>query len=272
MNAQGETYEEWKAGKPKSQSITHQEEMAERMRQRTIRDLYGGKGSGGKAGGADFKGSDGLTDEFRKGMADTLKKSQSDDAKRVYEHYQNELRCVNPNLKRGAFFRASDNGVHMNLANVMKGSSYQYPYETAFHEFGHQIDFLAGGKNMFAYLSQNPQGGKGLLDVIKSDFRAFKKTLGVSKAADVIPILKAENLSEKARGNISDILEKLTGVSYPLGIGHGTNYHKRDGMTEKEFFAEVLSSAATNPESYEQMVRLFPNAVNLVWKLIKGVM
>lgn len=43
---EGMTYEEWKNAKPKSRSITHQEEVAEGMKWRTIHDLYGGTGGG----------------------------------------------------------------------------------------------------------------------------------------------------------------------------------------------------------------------------------
>lgn len=71
-------------------------------------------------------------------------------------------------------------------------------------------------------------------------------------------------------GNISDILEYCTNKSYPLGIGHGVKYHKNSGATEKEFFAEVLDSAAANEESFLQMQRIFPNAVKLVLDIVKG--
>ena len=78
-------------------------------------------------------------------------------------------------------------------------------------------------------------------------------------------------MDKKVCGNISDILEKCTGKSYPLGIGHGAAYHKRDGATEKEFFAEVLDSAVANRPAYDQIVRLFPNAVDLVWDMVRSV-
>ena len=158
----------------------------------------------------------------------------------------------------------------MNIARDAAGSNYQTPYEVVFHEFGHMIDWIAGGKT-YNYLSNRPHNGQQLIDVIKSDFQNFKKSLGVSKATDVIPILKAENMDKRTCGNISDILEKCTGRSYPLGIGHGAGYHRKQGATEKEFFAEVLDSSAVNPASYAQMKRLFPNAVNMVWEMLKGV-
>ena len=94
--------------------------------------------------------------------------------------------------------------------------------------------------------------------------------MGVTKAMDVVDKLKGEQLSWYARGDISDILEKLTGKSYPLGAGHGVTYHRREYATEKEFFAEVLGSAVANPDSYAQLQRLFPTAVNRVWDIVKG--
>ena len=212
----------------------------------------------------------GLDDGFKQGMEDALGKTTFDDTKKLYTKYADELVCIDPNTKR-AYFKSTAGGVYMNLKNVAAGSNYEEPYEVAFHEFGHMIDWLAGGKNNYNYLSNQEVNGKRLLDVIKSDFRAFKKSLNVSKAEDVIPILKAENMDKKTCGNISDILEKCTGKSYPLGIGHGKKYHNRDGSTEKEFFAEVLDSAVTNKASYDQMTRLFPNAVNMVWDMVRGV-
>lgn len=122
----------------------------------------------------------------------------------------------------------------MNTIKVTQASSLDTPYDSAFHEFGHMIDWLAGRKTI-AYLSNQELDGKQLLDVIKSNFQAFKKSLNASMAADVIPVIKAENMTPQERGNISDILEKCTGVSYPLSIGHGVTYHKRDGTTERVF-------------------------------------
>mgnify|MGYP000484143604 FL=1 len=113
--------------------------------------------------------------------------------------------------------------------------------------------------------------GKRLGGIIKSDYLAFKKASGAKKNADLIAMLKSENMPLTECGNISDILEYCTNTSYPLGIGHGVKYHKRPGATEREFFAEVLDSAAANEESFLQMQRIFPNAVKLVIDIIRGV-
>ena len=218
-----------------------------------------------------FKNTKGIDQAFQQGMADVLNNSPSTAAKMIYTKYADELECTDPKGKKGAYFSAKKGGVSMNVAEVAKGNGYEEPYQVAFHEFGHMIDWLAGGKDKWTYLSNKPFNGQQLLAVIKSDFQTFKKAQGVSKAVDVIPILKAENMDIKTRGNISDILEKCTGKSYPLDVGHGAAYHKNNGATEKEFFAEVLDSAVANRPAYDQMVRLFPNAVDLVWDMVRSV-
>lgn len=100
-----------------------------------------------------------------------------------------------------------------------------------------------------------------------------------------IESLVDEDLPRVASGNISDIIESCCpGVSYPLGAGHGASYWGVDlsvvGVDEFlynqnrsiEFFAEVCDSMASNPKSYEQMERLFPNAVQVVKDIIGGML
>lgn len=219
-----------------------------------------------------FDGVKGVDDSFKEGMAKTLIASGNDDAIKLYGKYAGDLKCVNPNGRGTANYSRMRGGVTMNLKNVAAGNSYEKPYQVAFHEFGHMIDDLAvPGQPIF--LSNTEVNGKRLLDVIKSDYKAFKKSMGASTNDDLIIMLKKEFAGDTGMvsGNISDILEKCTNRSYPLGVGHGVGYHRRDGATEHEFFAEVLDSAVTNPESYQQMVRLFPNAVDMVWEMIRGV-
>lgn len=219
-----------------------------------------------------FNGVKGITDDFKRGMADCILASGNDTAVELYGKYADQLVCTNPNNKgSGAFYSSWRGGVTMNLQNVMNGSEYETPYEVAFHEFGHMIDDLATpGKPYF--LSNTEIDGKRLLDVIKDDFKAFKKSMGAKTNDDLILMLKDEKMDHKTCGNISDVLEKCTNKSYPLGIGHGVGYHRREGATEREFFAEVLDSSVANKASYKQMQRLFPNAVTMVWKLIEGVL
>lgn len=207
-------------------------------------------------------------------MAKTILASNNQDAINLYGKYADDLVCVKSDAKGSAANYSSwKGGVTMNVANVAAGSSYETPFQVAFHEFGHMIDDLATPGKPY-YLSNTEVNGKRLLDVIKEDFKAFKKSIGAKNNDELLMMLKAEPMAKDGKicGNISDILEKCTGKSYPLGIGHGISYHRREGATEREFFAEVLDSSIANKPAYEQMKRLFPNAVDMVWTMIKGVL
>lgn len=218
-----------------------------------------------------FNNVSGLRSDAQKAMAQELLSSGNDDAINVFGKYADELKVYNNRMKKNAHFSPVNRGIAVNVSGAVAGSDYEEPLQVLFHEFGHNIDWLAGGKNNYTYLSNTPINGVRLQSVIKSDFTAFMQAMGASTNAELIDLLKAEGMDKKTCGNISDILEYCTGKSYPLGIGHGASYHRKPNATEKEFFAEVLDSSISNGASYAQMQRIFPNAVNMVWQMIKGV-
>lgn len=220
---------------------------------------------------ATFENTFGISKKFAEGMQMTLESSVHGVVKDIYARYQNEIRCVNNKESGGAYFLASDGGIHFNEKDAQSGSNYQMPYQVAFHEFGHNIDWILGGKNNLEYASMKEYNGVKLIDVIKSDYKAFRESLGIQNHKDFIEHMQSENIPLIYCGNISDVLEGITNISYPLGIGHGKDYHQRNGATAKEFFAEVLDSAAANQGSFNQMKRIFPNAVQMVFDIIGGV-
>ena len=218
-----------------------------------------------------FKNVAGMKPDAQTAMAKKLLESGNEDAIKVFGKYADELKIANSRVRTRAYFSPTQGGIAVSVKNAIAGSDYDEPFQVLFHEFGHNIDWLAGGKNNNVYLSSTPVNGVRLLDVIKKDYEAFKTASGAQTDADLITMLKGESMDAKKRANISDILEKCTKKSYPLGFGHGFSYHNRPYATEKEFFAEVLDSSITNQAAYGQMKRLFPNAVDMVWQMIKGV-
>lgn len=217
-----------------------------------------------------FASTTGLSSAFAKGAGAALSRCAYPEVRALYAKYQNEIRCMDRQETLGAYFAPADGGIYFNEAIDANGSDYQEPYEIAFHEFGHNIDWLLGGKDNHVFASNRFYNGQDLENLILSDYAMFKAMMGVGRDSDLIDLLKAENMSMRECGNISDILEFCTGCSYPLGIGHGASYHKEKGMTAKEFFAEVLDSAAANEASLRQMRRIFPHAVDFVFDIIKG--
>ena len=219
----------------------------------------------------------GISSEFASGMDNTLATKGTNVVREAFEKFGDRLICVDDKYKRTAHFSRYDEGCSFDATAVAKGNSFQRPYQTAFHEFGHNMDWLLGGGNVEAYASTNRSDsqGNGLSELLKQDFADIKKKYAVRRREEVVSPIE-DSLKRKygadymyASGSLSDILEKFTGSSYPLGIGHGSAYHKRPGATEKEFFAEVIDAMAANPESYEVLKEYFPRGVQFVVDILK---
>lgn len=213
----------------------------------------------------------GLSKDFTKGMAKAIENTKHPVVKELYAKYADQLVCVSDNYNGGVFMSVQG-GVKFNAKVVMAGDSYDKPFEVAFHEFGHMLDWIGGNRNYLRYLSANADSEVALKDVLKSDYNNFKKSLGAKNKREFLSILKAEDMNKYQTACLSDTLEGAMNEGYPLGLGHGVSYHKRAGNSETEFFAEVLETAAVNEEGYEQLERVFPNAVKRVWEMVRTML
>lgn len=209
--------------------------------------------------------ADKLGNDFVNGMQNTLNKSSHDDVKKVYEKYGSQLQVKDANHSGGAFYRHGD-GVYMNKDIVSKGDMIHEPYQTAFHEFGHNIDYIMGNGKPISETWNNGE----LMDAIRDDFSSLR---GTRTNEELVAALKEEmarsGWSIKEVGSVSDIVESMTGISYPLGVGHGSSYWN-GRLPCKEFFAETLDGAASNEGSYGFIKKMFPRAVAVVHKILGG--
>ena len=210
-----------------------------------------------------------LGSEYCDNMRDVLLNNKNDMAVSVYNAYGDDIRVRDSKFKGTAYFSPSQKGCYFDAGTTAKGDILHLPYQTAFHEFAHNIDYLAGQKLGYSGYLSTSYSGERLENVIKSDFVVFKKSMGCKSNKELINKLLDEKMPISERGSLSDILESCTNISYPLGVGHGVTYHKRTGATSKEFFAEVLDGMAANQKSLNQLRRAFPNAVALVEEMIK---
>ena len=192
-----------------------------------------------------------------------------------YRRFSSQMRVIDHEKKDGAFYKWSDRGIHFGAEDAARGTGYyshQEPYQVVFHEFGHLIDHV-GGYGRLRYASQFEELG----EIIKKDWTKYRnaegKRLGVTRgknrAAINALLEQGARFDKKKYGNVSDIIEGCTRESYPLGVGHGTSYHSTPGATGKEFFAEVFDAAMSNQASYNEMKRIFPNAVAKVEEIAK---
>lgn len=228
-----------------------------------------------------FKSIQGTDRKHQKGMAEKIAECDNTLVQNLYYKYADQLVAVNTRSRSKAYFSNDEGGITFGQRADERGDVCHRPFQTSFHEFGHMIDWLANGKTGHLYLSKTEVDGEFLIDKIQADYDAFKKSIGLEEGRDVRDYLrkmywKSDGSHYYEFGNVSDILEYCTGCSHPLGVGHGVDYHlgagrRALGMTEAEFFAEVLDSAVANPESYERMKEFFPSAVEWVWRALKGV-
>lgn len=108
-----------------------------------------------------------LTRDMAKGMADILRETGEEGIKAVFRKYGKSLRAVDEGW-HAAWFNDSRNRVEMDLSRAMNGSSEKTPYQTVFHEFGHMVDWLAGGRRGFASASS------GIVKAIDADWRKLQ--------------------------------------------------------------------------------------------------
>ena len=114
-----------------------------------------------------------LGDDYANAMQTMLEFTEESGVKDVFYKYGDKLK-VKPDVKgKGAYFSPIDRSVHMNPEYVASGDNIARPYQTAFHEFGHNIDFLSGHDNGGKYISSDYKSGL-LPKTIKKDWEGFK--------------------------------------------------------------------------------------------------
>lgn len=177
--------------------------------------------------------------EFGDGFCDMLENAD-EVTQTIFAKYSNEIKIVDPNLKRGAYY-SSGRGCHMNVGNVMVGDSCHAPYQTAAHEFGHNIDFLASGNGK--YISE--EFAEGVLhEAIASDFKnivndefsnfafdSIKSNVesGIAKFSDYFPKKKKYEALSNIIGNSVDYEFTKEQISDMAKV-----YAKEVGYTKKD--------------------------------------
>lgn len=220
---------------------------------------------------------------FVLGLHNTLSNSHHEDVRELYEKYSNNVTVCDTNYLGIAQYKANQ-GVYFFKPQVAKGDGQMdKPYQTAFHEFGHNIDYLIGDGSPIS----ESWGNNELYHAICKDFETLRgNRTNEQLVADLKKEMEEKNWTLFQRGSVSDILECMTGIDYSLGSGHGSKFVQEinsDGLVverkisywqnrlpNKEFFAETLDGAAANEESYLMMKKFFPTAVSVVHKIIGG--
>ena len=200
-----------------------------------------------------------------------LFKKAPEHVKEAWEMYGD--RFVFENLQTGTgSFNTRTNRIRINISRY-ETDTYQKAYEVVFHEAGHAIDKFMSGNDPSAHFSNSIN----LSETLEKEFAGNLENYALSKGLEFgesslqanSPLIKGYvgelrgSLTKYEASNVSDMLEPLTGIDYPLDTGHGNGYWGKgtSGFQIRhstEAFAEIQASEVANPESLKAIQRLFP--------------
>ena len=113
---------------------------------------------------------DQLGDDFVDAMETILNFASREDIAEVYFKYGPKVRILSSNFTGTAHFDADRVGIRMDAKSIATGSSIHNPYQTAFHEMAHNIDYIAGEDTYFTREYKD-----GLLEkTLKSDYEKYR--------------------------------------------------------------------------------------------------
>lgn len=98
--------------------------------------------------------------------------------------YENEIKVDSTTYKKTAHFNPKTGGISFDLQQDSNGSKYTKPYETMFHEFGHNIDRLAAKRHgLGLYISSGYKDGafpntlkEEVAQIVKEDLKQLKES------------------------------------------------------------------------------------------------
>lgn len=120
----------------------------------------------------------GYTEEQQKDLLKQIEKADVE-TQRVFYKYQSQLQEPVNDLKKGelAHFDPNDKRVHFDPQEEANGDNTARPYEVHWHEYGHNIDFLAGTDKTYASLEYRDSSGKTFGEIITNEWdKRFAKT------------------------------------------------------------------------------------------------
>ena len=240
---------------------------------------------------------------------ETIENNGSEDQLAVWGAYESEFGITDVAHTGGAYFSPSERGIRINLEKDSKGSHWQTPYQTTFHELGHHIDWLANEKSNTYYSTAYKNGifpesikndVQKKIKEIQNEYKdskdkpkylyehgLIKKELyarddivkRVNEEFQRMPIKWARaavgneilKIPPMARSALSDIVEGATKGEIQAGFGHGKVYwKKRPQGLEREAFAEFWECVA-NPEQWEVLKEWLPEATKIFEEMISDL-
>lgn len=240
-------------------------------------------------------------------MHTALIENGNEDLIRVWGQNEASLLIDDCNSGRHPHFNPRSEGITINIKEDAKGCDWSKPYQTSFHELGHNIDYILGGKNKILFYSnqyKNGLFGETIKNEINNKLKeiedAYKEALADKKTRGDVLFKKGvieENwvdyynkypseariqkkwiyndfrkelmsIPRIARSSLSDIVEGATGGKVNAEFGHGKAYWRQEENLAIEAFAEFWGGVA-NPEEWEVLKKYLPESVKVFEQMIK---
>lgn len=283
----GMSYDEWLKSHSISQPIDKQEKIGAAMRNKTIRELYKGKGGGGNIGAtakktanisqnslpsqsqndkiqSDRFAAKNIPENYKKTL-ETRYENGTDVIKKVYDKYV----PMGGNVENGAHtgiahMKVSTGKVWMNFANDATNS--RGIGTTWFHEHGHVIDRECG------YVSVNEAFRNAIIKDVKGYEQKVKKDLGIDLADARMRIGYELTRQGDVTHSLQDIFGGTLKKPYPwVNYAHKADYWKSDpDNLPIEAFAHMCE-ASFHPEKPKLMEKYLPTAWAEFQKIIGGL-
>jgi SPP1 gp7 family putative phage head morphogenesis protein len=200
----------------------------------------------------------------------------------IWNAYVDQLKIDNPMYGGGAHFSPRTKGVSLNIKKDAAGSAFGAPYQTAFHELFHNIDYLAGEKlgdtRSFSYIFKNNIFGKTLKTEAEKQIEKYmkQKTVeGIMTRSKAVKLLSADlnKIKKIDRAALSDIFHGATGGAVHAGFGHSSvGYWRRTGALNKEAFANMASVNIANPGAAKLIKKYFPESVKIYDEMLAEIL
>jgi hypothetical protein len=217
-------------------------------------------------------------------VIDDLVEGPGKEIQDLWEKYKDAVLVEDPDFNGfGAHYNPDSGAVTINIDDSRRGDWFEPPYQTAFHEFGHNIDFRINekinGDVSKAYSETYKDGllGKTAKDeaaaYIEKNRLQMEQETGRSVSAEEVCEKINEELMEKIplieRADLSDIFEGATDGKISLGAGHGKEYWETHN-NGTEIFAEIFSASICNKGSLNAIKEYFPETYKFFQEIVRS--
>lgn len=178
-----------------------------------------------------------------------------------------------------AYFSPATMAVYLDIAASAAGNAWSEPYNTVFHEHGHNIDHLLNqaygtGNPAFAY-SVTFEGGSFAV-MLRQEAQEAVADFAQKHGLSGLPYGSiCEAFADEMRNtftlmelaDISDMFEPYLDIDYPMGTGHGLSYWNHVNPAE-EAFAEMFAANVAGSTSLVQIKRFFPRSYAIFERML----